>query len=136
MPYVGVCDLLELLKKYNMKIAVATYKKHSDAIPLLEHFKFSNYYDVAYGADPDNKLKKSDIIKKCIKDLEVSPNETVMIGDTKLDAIGAEQIGCDFIGVTYGFGFKSKDDVYKYKNVGAADTIKELCEMLLPNTIH
>lgn len=133
LPYAGIYDLLKLLKKYNLKIAIATYKKHLNAIPLLDHFKFNDYYDVAYGADPDNKLKKSDLIKKCIEDLKVSPDEAVMIGDTKLDAIGSEQIGCDFIGVTYGFGFKSKDDVKEYKNIGAADTIEELGELLLKN---
>lgn len=132
-PYDGIYELVRKLKSRKVKIGVATYKRNDYAISILKHFKFNDYYDVAYGADPDNKLKKSDLIKKCIEDLKVSPDEAVMIGDTKLDAIGSEQIGCDFIGVTYGFGFKSKDDVKEYKNIGAADTIEELGELLLKN---
>ena len=50
----------------------------------------------------------------------------VMIGDSWHDANGAELLGVDFLGVTYGFDFHSKEDVEKCTNVGSADTPLEL----------
>lgn len=49
-----------------------------------------------------------------------------MIGDSSYDAIGAQKMGIDFIGVTYGFGFQSADEVLRFKAVGAADVPREL----------
>lgn len=35
-------------------------------------------------------------------------SKAIMIGDSDNDAIGAQEIGTQFIGVTYGFGFSKK----------------------------
>lgn len=53
-----------------------------------------------------------------------------MIGDTEFDAIGAEKVGIDFIAVTYGFGFKTREDVARYKSVGIIDLAKELIDRI------
>lgn len=53
-------------------------------------------------------------------------SNAVMIGDSSYDAIGAQKMGIDFIGVTYGFGFQSADEVLRFKAVGAADVPREL----------
>lgn len=53
-----------------------------------------------------------------------------MIGDSSHDAIGAEKIGMDFIGVTYGFDFKAPEDVYKFKAVGAAAMPLDLLNLI------
>ena len=49
-----------------------------------------------------------------------------MIGDSSFDALGAQQIGCDFIGVTYGFDFRTEQDVRKYPAAGSADSAMEI----------
>ena len=53
-------------------------------------------------------MNKNDIIQKCIKDSGVKDlKRIVMVGDTEHDALGAEKVGVDFIGVTFGFGFQN-----------------------------
>ena len=61
----------------------------------------------------------------------VSKTDAVLIGDSKYDAIGAEQAGIDFIAVTYGFGFKSAADADEYANVGAVDSVEKLKSFLV-----
>ena len=61
---------------------------------------------------------------------EIKKSECVLIGDSKYDAIGAEQAGIDFIGVTYGFGFKSSDNLNSFKYVGIANSVNELFTLL------
>ena len=62
--------------------------------------------------------------------LGLTPAQCVMVGDSDNDAIGAEGIGCPFIGVTYGFGFESKEDVMEFKNIGIASTPAEIFEII------
>ena len=45
---------------------------------------------------------------------------------TKFDLIGAEEMGLDAIGVTYGFA--TRDELCKYPNVAIIDDITELLE--------
>lgn len=123
VPYEGIYKVFEELVKRGIKPAVATYKRQDYAENILCHFGFDQYTDIMYGADHENKLKKKDIIEKVLKDCGIKDySRAVMIGDSDNDAIGAADIGIKFIGVTYGFGFKSSQDVWKYPAIGCADT--------------
>ena len=115
-------ELFEELCKRGIRPAVATYKREDYALTLLRHFGFDRYTDVMFGGDHENKLKKKDIIEKCMTVTGVPKERAVMIGDTAFDAIGAEGMGVDFLGVTYGFGFENADDVAKCTSVGSSDT--------------
>ena len=119
--YEGIPELFEALCKHGIKPAVATYKREDYAVKLLKHFGFDKYTDIMYGGDHENKLKKQDIIEKCIVSAGISDiSKVVMIGDTVFDAVGAEKIGADFIGVSYGYGFKTLDDIKEVKSIGGA----------------
>ncbi len=129
VPYDGIYDLLNALSNKGIKLAVATYKRQDYAEAILKHFGFDKYTDILYGADHENKLKKMDIIKKCMDDLGVHDySRAVMVGDSRHDAIGAQKIGMDFIGVTYGFDFKSLSDVFAFDAIGAADSPKDILQ--------
>lgn len=126
-PYDGIMELMEELKRREIKMAVATYKRQDYAVKICQKFGFHKYSDIIYGSDNFNKLKKLDIIRLCLDDLGAQDyRKAVMIGDSSFDAIGAQQIGCEFIGVTYGFDFRTEEDVMKYPAAGAADTPSEL----------
>lgn len=123
VPYNGIYEAFDALRENGIKTAVATYKREDYAITLLKKFSFDRYTDIIFGGDHENKLKKSDIIEKCIATSKVTDKRrVVMIGDTLNDAVGAEKIGVDFIAVTYGFGFKSEADLNNTSYVGCADT--------------
>lgn len=127
VPYPGIFETMDVLYENNIKIAVATYKREDYAIKLLKHFKFDKYTNIMYGADNFNKLKKKDIIIKCMEDLGVTDySKAVMIGDTDNDAIGADKIGMNFLGVTYGFGFKSSNDVKQYPSIGSVNYVEDI----------
>lgn len=131
VPYDGIYEVFDKLMERNVKLAVATYKRQDYAEAILKHFGFDKYTNILYGADHNNKLKKVDIIEKCMVDLGVTDySNAVMIGDSSHDAIGAEKIGMDFIGVTYGFDFRAPEHVYKFKAVGAAAMPLDLLNLI------
>lgn len=126
-PYDGIYKVFDALTSLGIKCAVATYKRQDYAVKILKHFGFDKYTDILYGADHENKLKKVDIIRNALIDSGVSDySKAVMVGDSSHDAIGAEKIAIDFIGVTYGFEFKTKEDVYQYPCIGWADCPEDL----------
>ena len=131
-PYDGIYHVLEKLKETNIDVAIATYKRHDYAYRLLEYFEFNRYTDHIFGSDSEGRLKKMDIIELSLKHAGiVNYSDAVMIGDSDNDAIGAEGIGTAFLGVTYGFGFKTKEEIMKYRAIGAADTAEEILDVLL-----
>lgn len=131
-PYEGIYEVFEELVEAGIKPAIATYKRQDYALTIMQHFGFEKYTDIIYGADHENKLKKRDIIEKALKDSGADNYmDAAMVGDSDNDAIGAEGIGTNFIGVTYGYGFKTKEDVGKFSNVGIATSTKELRELLI-----
>lgn len=129
--YDGMIELFEAMRERGITPAVATYKREDYALKLLRHFGFDRYTDVMFGGDHENKLKKRDIIEKCINTAGVSDlSRVVMIGDTEFDAVGARDIGVDFIGVSYGFGYRSVDEIKGCGAVGAAQTPMEILKFL------
>ena len=129
--YDGMIELFEAMRERGITPAVATYKREDYALRLLRHFGFDRYTDVMFGGDHENKLKKRDIIEKCINTAGVSDlSRVVMIGDTEFDAVGARDIGVDFIGVSYGFGYRSVDEIKGCGAVGAAQTPIEILKFL------
>lgn len=110
IPYPGIYDLLKALNERGVKSAIATYKLEDYALRLLKHYHFDEYTNIMFGGDNDGTLKKRDIIQKCIDTAGVKNlNEVVMVGDTLHDSNGAKELGVDFIGVSYGFGFHGED---------------------------
>lgn len=120
-PYEGIFDVFHKLNEEGISLAVATYKRQDYATKILEHFGFDKYTKILYGADQYNKLRKKDIIKKCMVDLKIEDySSAVMIGDSDNDAVGARDIGMAFLGVSYGFGFKNEKEVLSYNAIGCA----------------
>lgn len=131
VPYEGIYDVMQILKELGKQIAIATYKRQDYAIDILKYFHFDKYSEIMYGADNYNELTKRDIILKCIEDSGIqSFDEVVMVGDSDNDAIGAKELGIDFIGVTYGFGFKSARDVQQMWSIGYANNPKQIISFL------
>ena len=130
-PYDGIYELCEILKEKGIRMAVATYKREDYAIRLLKHFRFHEYCEVMHGADGQNVLKKADIVRMCLNELGVTEAESVLIGDTDNDAKGAAAAGIPFLAVSYGFGFRTEEDVKAYPHIGLAASPLEAAEILL-----
>lgn len=131
VPYDGIYEVLAKLKDAGIKPAIATYKRQDYATMILEHFHFNDYTDIMCGSDFDSKLRKHDIIRNAVTAAGINDySQAVMIGDSDNDAVGAEKTGMLFIGVTYGFGFRSAEDVNKYSNIGTADLPEQIMKII------
>lgn len=126
--YDGVAEMLCRLKSAGVSLAVATSKPEYYAKLILQNFKLDEYFDYVCGASLDGKLcKKKDVITKS-KD-NVAHKKAVMVGDRFYDLVGAEEVGIDAIGVSYGYAKKGELEVYP--NVCIATTPKDVADFIL-----
>lgn len=128
VPYPGLIETLALLQRMGCTLGVATYKREDYALTILDHFGIAPFCRSMHGADNFNKLSKADIVNLCLNELGAARKDSVLVGDTAHDAKGASLAGIDFIGVTFGFGFKTKEDVDAFANIGCAETIQQIVE--------
>lgn len=120
--YNRVYETLDKLKKAGIKICVATNKSHNNAVSVMEHFGILKYCDSMHGSDMAGVLKKVDIIRLCLKDIRLLESEVLYVGDSEFDYEGASRAQIDFLGVTYGFGFK-RNEKYSFDVI---DSISDL----------
>ena len=131
VPYDGIYEVFEGLRERNIISAIATYKREDYALTLLDHFHFDQYTKIMHGADHENRLKKSDIIRMCIEESGVKDlSRVLMIGDTDNDAAGAKAMGVDFLAVSFGFGYRKGERVSDYPSIGTADTAYDILKII------
>lgn len=128
VPYDDIYDLLRRLRQKGAKTCVATNKREDYAIKLLDHYGFIPLFDFIIGSDLKGKRSKADMIKMCMEwAREKDPGRYLMIGDTAGDFAAAQETGVNFLGVTYGFGFKNGQSVSEFP---LADSMNELLTVL------
>ncbi|KWW30194.1 MAG: phosphoglycolate phosphatase [bacterium P3] len=128
--YDGMETLLPMLKT-RFRLAVATLKFEETAIEMLSRLKVAACFTTICGATPGIPESKKQILERCLSVCRCRKESALLIGDSLYDAIGAEQAGIDFVGVTYGFGFASRDDADSFRNEGCADDVEQLKKILL-----
>lgn len=107
--YPKIIELLDLLLSKNIYMTIATYKREDMAEKIIKYFSLDKYFNTINGSDINNTFTKADIIKKSIPNNKFNKNDILMIGDTISDYNAAKEVGIDFIGVNYGFGFKKNE---------------------------
>lgn len=128
--YDGIPQLLSQLKSRGLKLAVATLKYEETAKKMLSFLNVASFFDVICGTLSEVKLTKAQLLEKCVDLCQGEKSTALLVGDSSYDALGAQEAGIDFLGVTYGFGFQTADDVNQYPNVGCAGSPREIGEML------
>ena len=93
-------DTIPTLEKLNkLPKALITNTPSTCTYPILDHFNLTHFFKSIVCSDNVTKAKPDPalIIEAC-RQLKISPQNTVMIGDTKSDIYAAHAAGCPIIG--------------------------------------
>ena len=107
----GIKELLEMLKKSNYKVALATSKPEHFAHIVLQNYDIHKYFDFIGGASMDEKTRytKEHVIEYVLSNIEETDRSKIlMIGDRCFDINGAKAYNLDSVGVTFGYGTKEE----------------------------
>ncbi len=123
--YPGIRSILDCLKRGEVLMAAATLKQQEAAEKMLRYLGIDEYFIVVSG-DRGESVDKRGLICRCLMETGVCEKDAVLIGDSRYDQAGAAESGIDFIGVTYGFGFRREDDLKSLPYIMAAQDTEEI----------
>ena len=131
-PFPGMVELVQALREAKITAAVTTMKPLFMAEAILKKAGLEELFDAVYGS-PNQGVEdpKEKIISTAMKELSCLPEETILVGDTKYDMIGAHLAGIKAIGVRYGYAAAGE-----LEDSGAdyiMDSVADLRAFLLPS---
>ena len=126
LPYDGIYELLDELKKLDINLAVLSNKPHEFTVSYVNHF-FKNYNFKEIHGQKKDVPKKPDpkAALDIVKCLDSSCENTYFIGDTKVDMQTAKSANMKAIGVLWGFR-----DEKELRENGADFIVKEPLEII------
>ena len=102
-PYPGVMELLHALEARGVKMGVVS-NKIDFAVKALSAQYFGGVMQVAVGDDPARRKKPApDSVLEAMRQLGVSREETVYVGDSEVDVETAKNAGVTCCAVKWGF---------------------------------
>jgi len=78
-----------------VKLAIATMMDTPSAAMIVNSWDVRGLFSSVRGAD--FPCSKGDLIRLCMEDVGARPEETLMVGDSETDMIGARKNGVDFV---------------------------------------
>jgi len=104
-PYPDILPLLSELKGHGILTGIVSNKFDAAVKALSAHY-FHDLIDVAVGERETEGIRKKpapDTLWMAMKELGVSPTETLYVGDADTDILTASAAGVDCVSVTWGF---------------------------------
>lgn len=107
LPYPGIMEMLQQLKAQGKCIAVVSNKFYAATQDLCKHF-FGDTIQVAIGEREDIKKKPApDTVLEALRQLQVTRQDAVYVGDSEVDVETARNSGIPCISVLWGFRSKT-----------------------------
>ena len=102
-PYSHAIDLLHMIRLNGAKVGLITNKPERFAIPLLNALGMSQLFDLQLYGDslPEKKPSPLPLIN-AMKQLQVSPEHCIYVGDTEVDAEATRAANMPFAVVEWG----------------------------------
>ena len=106
--YPGIDLLLQRLKARGVKMAIVSNKYH-EAVQELKEMYFKEYLSVAIGEKEGVRKKPApDTVIEALRELEITKEQAVYVGDSDVDLKTAANSGMDCLSVTWGFRTKEE----------------------------
>jgi phosphoglycolate phosphatase len=102
--FAGVEEGLQRLRAAGWRLACLTNKPTAFAVPLLQRKGLAGYFSHVFGGDAFARTKPDPLpLLKTCEALGTVPPHTLMVGDSRNDAMAAHAAGCPVALVSYGY---------------------------------
>ena len=104
-PYRDIHTTLDGLQRRGAPLYVASSKPLVFVEQILERYELARHFQAVFGSGLDGtRVDKGELLEFALGRTGKAGEASVMIGDRRHDAIGAQRNGMAFIGVLYGYG--------------------------------
>lgn len=129
-PYDGIIETVDKIKTAGIKTAVLSNKPHEQTMNVVNTLFGTECFDYVLGQIPEFPVKPDpSAIKYVMKELGVTPADTVNIGDSDVDIILGRNAGTEPIGVSW--GFRGTEELKAAGCVKIAAAPSELYELII-----
>lgn len=125
----GVKETIIELNRRGYKLAVATGKGRRGLNLALQHCGLTNYFHATRTVDECFSKPHPQMLDELMDILIVTPERTLMIGDTSYDLQMAQNAGVAAVGVT--FGAQTQDKLVRYNPLKIFNQFNDLSIWLL-----
>src|SRR3954471_6306219 len=109
VPYPGIGESLEQMKRSGLRIYLATSKRAIFASRILQHLEFAACFDGIHGSVPGGELDhKPELLAHVLSAHVIAPTRSLMVGDRRYDISGAHAVGMRGLGVLWGYGTRDE----------------------------
>jgi phosphoglycolate phosphatase/pyrophosphatase PpaX len=124
--YPGVIETLQYLKDKGIKTSLCTTKLQNQADKVIDYFKLRNYFSFILGRRENIESKPSGkpLLFIC-SELNVSPEASLIVGDTELDIRCGKNAGAKTCAASYGYR-----DLKSIKEENPDFIINEITELI------
>lgn len=123
--YEGVSEGIEWMKAQGYRVACVTNKAEAFTIPLLKDKGLFEYFEVVVSGDTCEEKKPHPMpLLFAAEQLGVSPENALMIGDSRSDVKAARAAGFHIFCMTY--GYNHGEDIRDYQPDAVMDSFMEL----------
>jgi len=103
--YPGIVDCLGGLRSGGRRLYVVTSKPRVYAAKITDHFELSPFFERVHGPELDDEQStKTSLIADLLASEGIAASAVAMVGDRKLDVVGARANGVFAIGACWGYG--------------------------------
>lgn len=104
--YPGVMEFLGYCQQQRIPMAVVTNKPIEFVPTLLTHLDIEKFFAVVIGGEcVEMKKPDPEMLLVACQRLNVSPDDSVMVGDSRNDIVAAQRAGMPVVAVNYGYNY-------------------------------
>lgn len=131
----GVVEAMTRLHDAGCVQIITSSKPTPQCLDVLKMFGIADRLDEVVGATLDGRIDtKIEVLNEAFRILkekypDYSKANTILIGDTKFDAMGAQEAGIKCIGVSYGFG--TPEELLEHGVISVHENLDQVCDKIL-----
>ncbi|MDN2480053.1 phosphoglycolate phosphatase [Vibrio agarivorans] len=128
--YPQVKETLAVLHKAGFVLALVTNKPSKFVPDVLAKHEIDQYFTDVIGGDSFPEKKPNPMALNWLMEKhQVTPEQMLMVGDSKNDILAAQNAGCYSFGLTY--GYNHGEPISKVNPHHVADTVAEIVDLVL-----
>ncbi|MBN2823861.1 MAG: phosphoglycolate phosphatase [Campylobacterales bacterium] len=127
--YPDVETTLHKLQDQGYILTIVTNKPFAFVEPILKGLNIAHLFELWLGGD-SLEVKKPDptpLLHVC-QTFNISPNEALMVGDSKNDIVAANRAKIESIGVTYGYNYG--EPIESYEPSAVVDSFGDILKLM------
>lgn len=124
----GVRELLDDLIAQGYTLAIATGKSRAGLQQSIDEHRLADYFRMTRCASESRSKPHPEMLLQILHELDFSPRQSLMVGDSEHDLKMADNAAMHSIGVTH--GVHDKDTLNRYDPLACLDDVTELTSFL------